>query len=106
MSTLQARPPMTASEMTSIADILTTLFSDAVPCQMCGKRVPTYHDREKGSHYCLACLEAAVEEAEAGMIAEWLNAPLEDGPEDPEIVAYGMAFLDTHFAPKARAQAA
>ncbi len=56
--------------MTSIADILRTVFTDAAPCQVCGRRVPTYHDREKDSHYCFPCLEAAVEEAEAEMRAE------------------------------------
>ena len=74
MSTLQTRPKMTETERTSIVGILATLFTTAVPCQVCGKRVPTYHDREKGSHYCLCCLEAAVEEAEAEWEAEWLTA--------------------------------
>ena len=106
MSTTTPNSP----RLTSLGDIIASLFSDAVPCQMCGKRVPTYHDREKGSHYCLPCLEVAVEEAEAEgeakWEAEWLAAPLEGGPEDPETVAYAMAFLDDYFASTARAQAA
>jgi len=98
MSTLQPKSPkMTETKMTSIGDVLANLFTDTAPCQMCGKRVPTYHDREKDSHYCLTCLEAAVEEAEAEMTAEWLATPLEDGPEDPEVVAMGRAVLDELF---------
>jgi len=37
--------------MQSLSDILTDLFTNAAPCGICGKRVPTYHDQEKGSHY-------------------------------------------------------
>jgi len=59
--------------MTSIADILRTVFADAAPCQVCGRRVPTYHDLEKDSYYCFPCLEAAVEEAEAEWQAERLD---------------------------------
>lgn len=85
----------------SLSDILARLFTDAAPCQMCGRRIPTYHDREKGSHYCLPCLETAVKEAEAEWEAEWeagwLAMPMEDGPEDPEIVAMGQAILDELF---------
>lgn len=62
--------------MQSLSDILTDLFTNAAPCGICGKRVPTYHDREKGSHYCFPCLEAAVEESEAEMHAERLDMVL------------------------------
>ena len=62
--------------MTSLADILQTVFTDAAPCQICGRRVPTYHDQEKDSHYCFPCLEAAVEEAEAEWRAERLDMVL------------------------------
>ena len=62
--------------MQSLSDILTNLFTNAAPCGMCGQRVPTYHDREKGSHYCFPCLEDAVEEAEAEMRAERLDMVL------------------------------
>lgn len=65
---------MSNSGMTKLSDILRTVFTDAAPCQVCGRRVPTYHDREKDSHYCFPCLEAAVEEAEAEMQAEELKA--------------------------------
>ena len=80
--------------MQSLSDILASLFTGTSPCQMCKRRVPTYHDREKGSHYCLTCLETAVEEAEAEWEAEWLALPMEDGPEDAEVVALGRAVLD------------
>ena len=73
--------------MTSLGDIIASLFSDAVPCQMCGKRVPTYHDREKGSHYCLPCLEAAVEEAEAEWRAEQSAAELAEERQDMALLA-------------------
>ena len=62
--------------MQSLSDILTDLFTNAAPCGICGKRVHTYHDQEKGSHYCFPCLEAAVEEAEAEMRAERLDMVL------------------------------
>lgn len=102
MNALQTIPETTTPKMTSISDVLTALFTDAAPCQVCGKNVPTYYDREKDSHYCLSCLETAVEEAEAEWEAEWLATPLRDGPVDPEIVAYGRAFLDEYFATTAR----
>ncbi len=62
--------------MQSLSDILTRLFTDAAPCQVCGRRVPTYHDRETGRAYCLPCLEAAVEEAEDEWQAERLDMVL------------------------------
>ena len=95
MSTLQACPPMIEAEMTSIGEILTSVFRP-VPCDFCPGVGPTYRDPETGCFYCLPCLEMATDEA----------STLEDGPEDPETVAYGMAFLDGYFAPTARAQAA
>lgn len=102
MNVLPTVPETTGPKMMSLSDVLTALFTDAMPCRVCGKCVPTYHDREKDSYYCLPCLETAVEEAEAEWEAEWLATPLEDGPEDPEIVAYGRAFLDEYFATTAR----
>lgn len=87
MSTLQATSPkMTPAELTSIGDILTTLFRP-VPCDFCPATGPTYRDPETGCFYCLTCLEMATE-----------AFALEDGPEDAETVAYGMAFLDSYFA--------
>ena len=61
------------------------------PCDFCGadgdarpKRV--YRDTETGCFYCLACLEMATDPALA----------LEDGPENPEVVAMGRAALDRY----------
>lgn len=56
--------------MTKLSDILTTLFTNAVPCSGCRRAVPTYADRGTGRCYCLECLETAVEEAQAEMMAE------------------------------------
>jgi len=81
--------------MTSIGDILTTIFRP-VPCDFCPAPGPCYRDPETGCFYCLTCLEMATDAALA----------LQDGPEDPETVAYAMAFLDDYFASTARAQAA
>ena len=79
--------PAETAGMSKLSDIIATLFSDAVPCQMCEKRVPTYHDREKDSHYCLACLEAAVEEAEAEWRAEQSAAELAEERQDMALLA-------------------
>ena len=62
--------------MTRLSDILRAVFTDAAPCQVCRRNVPTYHDRETGRTYCLPCLEDAVEEAEAEMRAERLDMVL------------------------------
>ena len=70
--------------MTSIADILTSLFRP-VPCDFCPATGPTYRDPETGCCYCLPCLEAACTET------------MEDGPEDAETVAMGRAALDELF---------
>lgn len=88
MSTAQFHTaPADPARMTSLADILATLFSDAAPCQMCDRRVPTYHDREKDSHYCLPCLEAAVEEAEAEWRAERSAEELAEERRDMAVLA-------------------
>lgn len=79
--------PADPTKMTSLGDIIATLFSDAVPCQICDRRVPTYHDREKDSHYCLLCLEAAVEEAEAEWRAERFAEELAEERQDMAILA-------------------
>ena len=79
--------PMNNPRMTSLGNIIAALFSDAAPCQMCGQRVPTYHDREKDSHYCLSCLEAAVEEAEAEWRAEQSAAELAEERQDMALLA-------------------
>ena len=72
--------------MTSIADILTSLFRP-VPCDFCPATGPTYRDPETGCCYCLPCLEMATD----GTLA------LQDGPEDAETVAMGRAALDELF---------
>ena len=79
--------PVGPARMTSLADIIATLFTTAAPCQMCGKQVPTYHDREKDSHYCFPCLEAAVEEAEAEWRAEQSAAELAEERQDMALLA-------------------
>lgn len=79
--------PADPARMTSLGDILARLFTDAVPCQICGKRVPTYHDQEKDSHYCLLCLEAAVEEAEAEARAELFAEELAEERRDMAVMA-------------------
>ena len=78
--------------MTSLADILTSIFRP-VPCDFCPSVGPTYRDPETGCFYCLPCLEMATDPA---LALEDLS--LEDGPEDPETVAIGRAVLDDVFA--------
>jgi hypothetical protein len=56
--------------MQDLADILTRIFTDAAPCSGCRRTVPTFRDRETGRAYCLPCLEDAVDEAQAEMLAE------------------------------------
>jgi len=79
--------PADTTKMTSLGDILRTVFTDAAPCQMCGRRVPTYHDREKDSYYCFPCLEAAVEEAEAEWRAERFAEELAEERQDMAVLA-------------------
>lgn len=61
---------MNTPGMTSIGDILKSIFTDAAPCSSCNRAVPTFRDRETGRAYCLPCLEAAVDEAQAEIAAE------------------------------------
>ena len=71
------------SEIPSFGDILTDALLAAVfsvaPCSVCEANDlptvgPTFFDSETGGQFCLGCLELACE-------------PLEDGPEDPALVA-------------------
>ncbi len=80
--------------MQSLGDILETIFTTA-PCDFCRRSVPVYTDPETGCFYCLPCLEMATDETLA----------LEDGPEDPEIVAMGRAVLDELLPTTARVAA-
>jgi len=56
--------------MEKLSDILTRLFTEAAPCSGCNRAVPTYRDRETGRCYCLPCLEDAVAESQAEIMAE------------------------------------
>ncbi len=56
--------------MERLSDILNRIFTDAAPCTGCNRAVPTFRDRETGRAYCLPCLEAAVDEAQAEIAAE------------------------------------
>ncbi len=88
MSTAQFHTaPADPARMTSLGDIIATLFTTAAPCYVCGKRVPTYHDREKDSYYCFPCLESAVEEAEAEWRAEQSAAELAEERQDMALLA-------------------
>jgi len=56
--------------MERLSDILDRIFTNAAPCSGCRRTVPTFRDRETGRAYCLPCLEDAVNEAQAEMLAE------------------------------------
>lgn len=57
-----------------LADIIARIFNSPAPCTGCGRNVPTFHDRQTGNAYCLDCLETAVTEAQAELIAERQDA--------------------------------
>ncbi len=56
--------------MTSTAELLSRIFTNAAPCSTCRRTVPTFRDRETGRCYCLPCLEEAVAESQAEIQAE------------------------------------
>lgn len=56
--------------MERLSDILDRLFTLAAPCTGCARRVPTYRDPQTDRCYCLPCLEDAVDEAQAEIMAE------------------------------------
>jgi hypothetical protein len=56
--------------MERLGDIIARIFTDAAPCSGCSRSVPTFRDRETGRAYCLPCLEAAVDEAQAELREE------------------------------------
>ena len=56
--------------MQSLSDILDRLFTASAPCTGCGRSVPVYTDPETKRGYCLPCLEDAVAESQAEILAE------------------------------------
>lgn len=46
-------------------NILTDIFTDPRPCQVCGHNAPTYPEYGTGTRYCLPCLEKAVDAVDA-----------------------------------------
>jgi len=60
--------------MESIAEIVARIFNSPAPCTGCGRPVPTFQDPGTGRAFCLECLEAAVTEAQAELIAERQDA--------------------------------
>ena len=56
--------------MQSLSDILRPHLHRPAPCDFCARTGPTYRDPETGSLYCLPCLEDAVAESQAEIVAE------------------------------------
>ncbi len=46
-------------------NILTDIFTDPRPCEVCEKNAPTFTEPSTGTRYCLPCLEKAVDAVDA-----------------------------------------
>ena len=92
VNTLTPIGPLMADILTDA--LLASVFSSA-PCSVCAANDlptvgPTFFDSETGGQFCLGCLELACE-------------PLEDGLEDPEIVAFAEDWIATRRAARTAA---
>ncbi len=58
------------AETDRFSEIIARFFSDPTPCSGCRCILPTYRDAETGRALCVECLEEAVTESQAELLAE------------------------------------